>query len=71
MHRHDGVTPVVASGAVTAGPASRLEPDAIGVVQDTVIGMASSAPAATAWRSPFFHLTREATGRAGNAAGET
>src|SRR5258708_31306080 len=25
----------------------RLEPDAIGVVQDTVIGMASSAPAAT------------------------
>jgi len=27
--------------------ASRLEPDAIGVAQDTVIGMASSAPAAT------------------------
>jgi hypothetical protein len=26
-------------------PAARLEPDAIGVVQDTVIGMASSAPA--------------------------
>src|SRR5215471_14154219 len=29
------------------GPAARLEPDAIGVAQDTVIGMASSAPAAT------------------------
>jgi amino acid transporter len=28
-------------------PAARLEPNAIGVVQDTVIGMASSAPAAT------------------------
>src|SRR5690348_11475153 len=39
------------SPAVTAGtappPAARLEPDAIGVAQDTVIGMASSAPAAT------------------------
>jgi len=33
---------------VTAGPAGRLEADATGVVQDTVIGMASSAPAATA-----------------------
>jgi len=30
-----------------AAPATRLEPDAIGVAQDTVIGMASSAPAAT------------------------
>src|SRR5215472_8144085 len=28
-------------------PAARLEPDAIGVAQDVVIGMASSAPAAT------------------------
>ena len=28
-------------------PVTRLEPDAIGVAQDTVIGMASSAPAAT------------------------
>jgi amino acid transporter len=28
-------------------PAARLEPDAIGAAQDTVIGMASSAPAAT------------------------
>jgi amino acid transporter len=38
------------SAAVTStapGPAARLEPDAIGVAQDTVIGMASSAPAAT------------------------
>jgi len=34
------------TGASTS-PASRLEPDAIGVAQDTVIGMASSAPAAT------------------------
>src|ERR1700722_10329713 len=34
------------SGAPTSA-GSRLEPDAIGVVQDTVIGMASSAPAAT------------------------
>jgi amino acid transporter len=34
------------AGASTA-PAARLEPDAIGVAQDTVIGMASSAPAAT------------------------
>jgi amino acid transporter len=34
------------SGASTS-PAARLEPDAIGVAQDTVIGMASSAPAAT------------------------
>jgi amino acid transporter len=39
------------SAAAAAGNmpvvAARLEPDAIGVVQDTVIGMASSAPAAT------------------------
>jgi amino acid transporter len=39
------------SAAAFAGnvpvPAARLEPDAIGVAQDTVIGMASSAPAAT------------------------
>ena len=34
--------------SVTAVPAppSRLEPDAIGVAQDTIIGMATSAPAA-------------------------
>jgi amino acid transporter len=39
------------SATATAGaapvPVTRLEPDAIGVAQDTVIGMASSAPAAT------------------------
>src|SRR5258708_329883 len=34
------------TGAAPAPPA-RLEPNAIGVAQDTVIGMASSAPAAT------------------------
>jgi amino acid transporter len=34
------------AGATTA-PKPRLEPNAIGVAQDTVIGMASSAPAAT------------------------
>jgi len=34
------------AGTATA-PAARLEPDAIGVAQDTVIGMASSAPAAS------------------------
>jgi amino acid transporter len=32
---------------VAPSPISRLEPDAIGVAQDTVIGMASSAPAAS------------------------
>jgi amino acid transporter len=38
----------VSPGAVPVPAiASRLEPDAIGVIQDTVIGMASSAPAGT------------------------
>ena len=32
---------------VSPAPGGKLEPNAIGVVQDTVIGMASSAPAAT------------------------
>jgi hypothetical protein len=38
-----------AAGAVGVSPApdTRLEPDAIGATQDTIIGMASSAPAAT------------------------
>ena len=36
-----------AVGAGTRSAPRRLEPDAIGVAQDTVIGMASSAPAAT------------------------
>jgi amino acid transporter len=39
-------SPIIAPRQVTA-PAARLEPDAIGVAQDTVIGMASSAPAAS------------------------
>jgi amino acid transporter len=39
--------PAAFAGRVPA-PAARLEPDAIGAAQDTVIGMASSAPAATA-----------------------
>jgi amino acid transporter len=38
--------PSTAEGTGLA-PAARLEPNAIGVAQDTVIGMASSAPAAT------------------------
>ncbi len=38
--------PAAALGVVPV-PAPRLEPDAIGVAQDTVIGMASSAPAAS------------------------
>jgi amino acid transporter len=33
--------------AVSTSPPARLEPDAIGVTQDTVIGMASAAPAAS------------------------
>src|ERR1700731_3707604 len=36
-----------ASAGTAPTPPARLEPDAIGVAQDTVIGMASSAPAAT------------------------
>jgi amino acid transporter len=36
-----------AADGLLALPATRLEPDAIGVTQDTVIGMASSAPAGT------------------------
>jgi amino acid transporter len=39
--------PSAALAGTRATPATRLEPDAIGVAQDTVIGMASSAPAAT------------------------
>src|SRR5216683_2472447 len=32
---------------LTPAPVAKLEPDAIGTVQDTIIGMASSAPATT------------------------
>ncbi len=49
------------SGAAT-GPATRLEPDAIGVAQDTVIGMASSAPAATIGLSIAFLAAATAYG---------
>ena len=38
----DSARPVAVGGAEAA--AQGLEPDAIGVVEDTVIGMASSAP---------------------------
>ena len=38
---------VTAIPIAAQAPAARLEPDAIGVAQDTVIGMASSAPAAS------------------------
>src|ERR1700749_2285266 len=41
----DHFVPSVAE--TTPPPGSRLEPDAIGAAQDTIIGMASSAPAAT------------------------
>src|SRR3984893_9349688 len=42
------MTDDIAPAAETTPPAgARLEPNAIGVAQDTVIGMASSAPAAT------------------------
>ena len=39
--------PAAALAGLTPAPAARLEPNAIGTTQDTIIGMASSAPAAT------------------------
>src|SRR5580700_7548587 len=39
--------PATAIVGIPPQPTARLEPNAIGVAQDTVIGMASSAPAAT------------------------
>ncbi len=52
--------------AVVAGPGrsptARLEPNAIGVAQDTVIGMASSAPAATIGLSLALLATATAYG---------
>jgi amino acid transporter len=39
--------PIAVLGGTAPGPANRLEPDAIGVAQDTAIGLASSAPAAS------------------------
>ena len=51
---------VPSAAETTPPPGSGLEPDAIGATQDTIIGMASSAPAATVglslaalpWRPP-------------------
>src|SRR6476469_3269991 len=40
-------SPATVAG-ITPAPGARLEPDAIGAAQDTIIGMASSAPAALA-----------------------
>ncbi len=37
--------PAATVSGIAPAPPARLEPDAIGVAQDTVIGMASSAPA--------------------------
>src|SRR5512140_1103558 len=37
-----------ATMAITPAPVTKLEPDAIGIAQDTVIGMAESAPTVTA-----------------------
>jgi amino acid transporter len=39
--------PTAALVGLTPAPAAKLEPNAIGTTQDTIIGMASSAPAAT------------------------
>src|ERR1700735_3583122 len=39
--------PAAAIVGIPPQPAARLEPNAIGATQDTIIGMASSAPAAT------------------------
>jgi len=43
MQDHSAAT----AAGITPAPGARLEPDAIGAAQDTIIGMASSAPAAT------------------------
>ena len=61
--------PVPPGAASAPAIEARLEPDAIGVAQDAVIGMASSAPAGTmaatlgharfVLRSPFFQTPRE------------
>jgi amino acid transporter len=51
-----------ATPRLMVGPSERLEPDAIGVAQDTVIGMASSAPAATIGLSLFALASAAAYG---------
>jgi amino acid transporter len=52
-------SPTTVTGTSLAPP-SKLEPDAIGVAQDTVIGMASSAPAATIGLSLFLLVSATA-----------
>ena len=47
---------------IPPAPPARLEPDAIGVAQDTVIGLASSAPAATVGLSLFLLASLTAYG---------
>lgn len=56
----DQPTTALTSGSTSV--AARLEPDAIGVAQDTVIGMASSAPAATVGLSLVLLVTATAYG---------
>ena len=47
---------------IPPAPPARLEPNAIGVAQDTVIGLASSAPAATVGVSLFLLASATAYG---------
>ena len=47
---------------IPPAPPARLEPNAIGVAQDTVIGLASSAPAATVGLSLFLLASATAYG---------
>ncbi len=53
--------PVPPGAASALAIEARPEPDAIGVAQDTVIGIASSAPAGTMaiLRSAFFQTPRK------------
>ncbi len=51
-----------AVAGITPAPGARLQPDAIGAAQDTIIGMASSAPAATVGISLALLVTATAYG---------
>ncbi|MGH3198999.1 MAG: APC family permease [Streptosporangiaceae bacterium] len=51
-----------AVAGITPAPGAKLEPDAIGAAQDTIIGMASSAPAATVGLSLFLLASATAYG---------
>ena len=51
-----------AVAGITRAPGAKLEPDAIGAAQDTIIGMASSAPAATVGLSLALLVTATAYG---------